>query len=83
MGADHGSLRDSGRALTSADLDYAQPVVVVLHEEPWGTHYKLRAYPFDMRDQFTFVSDLRVRGKLAIAEAGGIEAVTFTQPTRT
>ena len=66
-------------ALTSAYLDYAQPVVVVLHEQPWGTHYKLRAYPFDMRDQFAFVSDLTVRGKLAITEAGATEAVTFTQ----
>ena len=64
-------------ALTSAYLDYAQPVVVVLQEKPWGTHYKLRAYPFDMRDQFLFVSDLTVRGKLAIAEAGGVEAVSF------
>ena len=63
--------------LTSAYLDYAQPVVVVLHEQPWGTHYKLRAYPFDIRDQFAFVSDLTVRGKLAIAEAGATEAVTF------
>ena len=63
-------------ALTSAYLDYAEPVVVVLHEEPWGTHYKLRAYPFDMRDQFAFVSDLTVRGKLAITDAGAAEAVT-------
>ena len=64
-------------ALTSAYLEYGQPVVVVLAERPWGTHYKVRAYPFDMRDQFLFVSDLTVRGKLAIAEAGGIEAVSF------
>ena len=66
-------------ALTSAYLDYAQPVVVVLHEQPWGTHYKLRAYPFDMRDQFAFVSDLTVRGKLAITEAGATEAVTMAR----
>ena len=32
-------------ALTSAYLDYAQPVIVVLAEEPWGTHYKLRGLP--------------------------------------
>ena len=63
-------------ALTSAYLDYAQPVIVVLTEKPWGTHYKLRAYPFDMRDQFAFITDLTVRGKLAIAENGGVEVVT-------
>lgn len=64
-------------ALTSAYLDYGRPVVVVLVETPWGTHYRIRAYPFDMRDQFLFVSDLTVRGKLAIAEAGGVEAVSL------
>lgn len=55
-------------ALTSAYLEYAKPVVVVLNETPWGTHYKLRAYPFDMRDQFLFVSDLTVRGKQALID---------------
>lgn len=72
------ALRDV--ALTSAYLDYAEPVVVVLREEPWGTHYKLRAYPFDMRDQFAFVSDLTVRGKLAIAEAGATETMALPPP---
>ncbi len=62
-------------ALTSAFLHYDKPVIVVLTEEPWCTHYKLRAYPFDMRDQFAFISDLTVRGKLALAGAGGREAV--------
>ncbi|WP_330449418.1 hypothetical protein FLP41_04150 [Paracoccus marcusii] len=57
-------------ALTSAYLDYHHPVVVVLKEEPWGTHYKIRAYPFDMRDQFLFISDLTVRGRVAIHAAG-------------
>lgn len=65
-------------ALTSPFLNYGKSVRVVLHEEPWGTHYKLRAYPFDMRDQFAFVSDLTVRGKLAIADAGAMEAVALT-----
>ncbi len=61
-------------ALTSAYLHYDRPVVVVLSEQPWGTHYKLRAYPFDMRDQFLFTSDLTVRGKQRIAEIGGVPA---------
>lgn len=67
-------------ALTSAYLDYAEPVIVVLSEEPWGTHYKIRAYPYDMRDQFAFISDLTVRGKLAIAEAGGREVQAMAVP---
>ena len=57
-------------ALSSAYLNYDLPVIVVLKEEPWGTHYKLRAYPFDMRDQFLFVSDMTSRGKARIAELG-------------
>ena len=64
------ALRDV--ALTSAYLGYDKPIVVVLKETPWGTHYKLRAYPFDLRDQFLFISDLTVRGKQAIAEAGAV-----------
>lgn len=65
------ALRDV--ALTSAYLDYDRPVRVMLSESRWGTHYQLKAYPFDMRDQFSFISDLTVRGKLAIAEAGGVQ----------
>lgn len=62
-------------ALTSAYLEYDKPVVVVLEETPWGTLYKLRAYPFDMRDQFLFISDLTVRGKQAITECGARQVI--------
>jgi small-conductance mechanosensitive channel len=65
------ALRDV--ALTSAYLEYDKPVLVMLAETPLGTHYQLKAYPFDMRDQFHFISDMTTRGKLAIAEAGGVE----------
>ena len=65
------ALRDV--ALTSAYLEYSRPVAVQLLEEPWGTHYLVKAYPFDMRDQFSFVSDLTVRGKKALRDAGGVE----------
>ena len=61
-------------ALTSAFLRYDKPVQVVLAEEPWGTHYKIRAYPFDLRDQFLFVSDLTVRAKEAIRALGAAPA---------
>ena len=60
-------------ALTSAYLEYEKPVLVVVDETQWGTRYRLKAYPFDMRDQFQFISDLTVRGKAAIRRAGGRE----------
>jgi small-conductance mechanosensitive channel len=65
------ALRDV--ALSSAYLEYDKPVVVMLSESPLGTHYKLKAYPFDMRDQFHFISDMTIRGKLAIADSGATE----------
>jgi len=46
----------------------------MLAEMPLGTHYKLKAYSFDMPDRFDFISDLTIRGKLAIAESGAVEA---------
>jgi small-conductance mechanosensitive channel len=70
-GAMRSALQDV--ALTSAYLSYAKPVIVIMKEEAWGTHYQLKAYPFDMRDQFLFISDLTERGKNAIREAGGRE----------
>ncbi len=60
-------------ALTSAYLEYAKPVAVMLAQEPWGTHYQIKAYPFDLRDQFEFISDLTVRGKAVIATLGASE----------
>ena len=67
------ALRDV--ALSSAYLEYDKPVVVMLADTPLGTHYKLKAYPFDMRDQFLFISDMTVRGKQAIAGAGAVEVL--------
>ncbi len=68
------ALRDV--ALTSAYLKYDKPVLVMLAQTPLGTRYQLKAYPFDMRDQFHFISDLTIRGKLAIVDAGGVEVQT-------
>ena len=62
------ALEDVG--LTSAYLDFKKPVFVVLSEEAFGTHYKLKAYPFDMRDQFRFISDMTARGKEALRAVG-------------
>ena len=41
-------------------------VGVVAKENPWGTHYKLKAYVKDSREQFDFITDLTVRGKQAL-----------------
>ena len=69
------ALRDV--ALTSAYLDYQKAVSVSLSQTEWGTHYKVKAYPIDMRDQFSFISDLTVRGKLAIADCGAEESAAL------
>lgn len=63
-------------AMTSAYLDYSHAAIVILKETPFGTHYKIRAYPFDFRDQFIFISDLTIRGKEAISVAGATQ-VTY------
>ena len=50
-------------AIASPYLNFDRPVVVVAAEQPWGTHYRLKAYPMDGRDQFLFITDLTLRGK--------------------
>ena len=57
-------------ALTSAFLQLTQPIHVIVTEKPWGTHYRLKAYPLDLRQQFHFVSDLTIRGKAVLTKAG-------------
>lgn len=57
-------------ALTSPYLQINRPVSVIVSEKPWGTHYRIKAYPIDNWDEFEFVSDLTMRGKTAIAEMG-------------
>jgi small conductance mechanosensitive channel len=57
-------------ALTSPYLDLNHPIRVIVQEQPWGTHYQLKAYPLDGRDQMLFISDLTVRGKAALAKMG-------------
>jgi len=57
-------------AQTSPFLDLNHQIRVIVQEQPWGTHYQLKAYPLDGRDQFLFISDLTVRGKAALAKMG-------------
>jgi small-conductance mechanosensitive channel len=67
-------------ALTSAYLQLQQPIEVVIQEKPHGTHYRIRAYPNDPRDQFLFITDLTVRGKSALMELGVEFAPIFPPP---
>lgn len=55
------ALRDV--ALASPYLHIDRPVIVVIHEQPWATHYRLKAYPIEADDQALFTTDLTVRGK--------------------
>ncbi|WP_305907333.1 mechanosensitive ion channel domain-containing protein [Methylomarinum sp. Ch1-1] len=61
-------LQDVG--LTSPYLRYNEPVLVIAQEKPWGSHYQLKAYPIDPRQQFRFVTDLTVRGKECLLAQG-------------
>ena len=53
------------------------PVTVVAAEKPWGTHYRLKAYAKESRDQFQFTTDLTIRGKEALL-AIGVKAALAT-----
>ena len=46
------------------------PIVVIVLEKPWGTHYRLKAYVKESREQFLFITDLTVRGKEALRVLG-------------
>jgi small conductance mechanosensitive channel len=51
------------------------PVKVMAAETPWGTHYKLKAYVAESRDQFAMITDLTIRGKAQLRAMD----VTFAQ----
>ena len=53
-------------AATSAQRRPETKVSVVAQEKPWGTHYKLKAYVKESREQFDFITDLTLRGKEAL-----------------
>ncbi len=68
-----GKLYDVALASPYTCLD--KPIMVVAAEEPWGTHYRLKAYPIDGRDQFLFVTDLTLRAKAVFQKLGVQPAV--------
>ncbi|MCB0064210.1 MAG: mechanosensitive ion channel [Caldilineaceae bacterium] len=61
-------LWDVGMTSPYTQLDRA--VTVIVQEQPWGTHYQLKAYPIDGRDEFQYISDLTVRGKAVLSALG-------------
>jgi small-conductance mechanosensitive channel len=64
-------------ALTSVFLEIEKPIKVIVSDKPWGTHYRLKAYPIDPRRQFDFITDLTVRGKAALIGLG-VEFANFS-----
>ena len=72
--ADHDALAARRRlaevAETSAYRKPETPVSVIVEEKPWGTHYRLKTYVKESRDQFLFITDLTIRGKEALRAMG-------------
>jgi small conductance mechanosensitive channel len=62
-------------AETSSYRKPETPVKVVAAEAPWGTHYKIKAYVTDSREQFAMITDLTIRGKERLRTMG----VAFAQ----
>ena len=50
---------------------------MIIFEKPWGTHYRLKAYVNESREQFLFITDLTTRGKAVLRSMG----VRFAQAT--
>ena len=42
------------------------PVTVIVLEKPWGTHYRVKAYVKESREQFLLITDLTIHGKEAL-----------------
>ena len=62
-------------AAASPYLKPESPVTVIAAEKPWGTHYRLKAYAKESRDQFQFITDLTIRGKEALLAMGATAAL--------
>jgi small conductance mechanosensitive channel len=64
-------------AQTSSYRKAETPVTVIVLEKPWGTHYRVKAYVSESREQFLFLTDLTVRGKEVLRSLG----IRFAQAT--
>ncbi len=71
---DHDALAASRRLKEIAEISTFRqpnsPVTVIVLEKPWATHYRLKAYVNESREQFLFLTDLTIRGKEAIRALG-------------
>ncbi|HIK33632.1 MAG TPA: mechanosensitive ion channel family protein [Oscillatoriales cyanobacterium M59_W2019_021] len=56
-------------AQTSKYTQLSLPILVIMEEKPWGTHFKLKCYPMDARDEFIYKTDLVKRAKQVFARA--------------
>lgn len=57
-------------AWSSPYLHLNYPIAVIVEEKPWGTHYRLKAYPVEADQQFRFITDLTIRGREALTVLG-------------
>lgn len=57
-------------ASTSPFLLPDSSITVIAAEQPWGTHYRLKAYAKDSREQKLFTTDLTLRSKKAFKDLG-------------
>ena len=55
-------------AHTSRYTQLELPVVVIVEETPYGTHFKLKSYPLDARDEFIYKTDLTNKAKKTFAK---------------
>jgi hypothetical protein len=52
-----------------------------MDEKPYATHFKLKCYPIDARDEFIFKTDLLKRAKRAFARHHIHYPIVLTQPS--
>ena len=57
-------------AETSSYRKTETPVVVTVSEKPWGTHYRVKSYVNESREQILFITDITVRGKEILRSMG-------------
>ncbi len=63
-------------AYTSKYTQLKLPIAVQMEETLWGSHFKLRAYPMDARDEFSYKTDLIRRAKQVFTKYG----ITYPKP---
>ncbi len=59
---------------TSPYLNLTRNIIVVMENTPFCMVYKLKAYPFEPRHQFAFITDMTERGNAALFKAGIVAA---------